>query len=99
MNLLDEIDVQKFVSLIKTWEWQTAVELYRGELLDGVVIGDGNPFETWLANQREQLRLPMLQALTSLTDGYLASADYMNAEATVCRQLSLNNWNELRSWV
>ncbi|MEM8861042.1 MAG: BTAD domain-containing putative transcriptional regulator, partial [Chloroflexota bacterium] len=90
-----EIDVQTFVQHVENGEWVAAVNLYNGHLLDGVVIGDSNPFEAWLTDQREQLRQKMLQALTALADGYEQTADWQSAESIVRRQLSLDSWNEL----
>ena len=94
-----EIDVHLFLNRLEEGDWGTAVTLYNGDLLDGVVIGDSSQFEDWLTDQREQLRQQMLRALTSLTDDYLANNNWIDAEATVRKQLSLDNWNELLSLI
>ena len=90
-----EIDVRSFLNRLDDGDWTTAISLYSGHLLDGIVIGDSNPYEAWLTDQREQLRQQMLQALTALTDEYLEDGNWLDAEATVRKQLSLDNWNEL----
>ncbi len=90
-----QIDVRLFLNRLEEGDWGTAVTLYNGDLLDGVVIGDSSQFEDWLTDQREQLRQQMLRALTSLTDDYLENNNWIDAEATVRKQLSLDNWNEL----
>ncbi|MFK7801606.1 MAG: BTAD domain-containing putative transcriptional regulator [Anaerolineae bacterium] len=91
-----EIDVRSFLNRLDDGDWTSAVALYNGHLLDGIVIGDSNRFEAWLTDQREQLRQQMLQALTALTDEYLENNNWIDAETTVRKQLSLDNWNELQ---
>lgn len=42
--------------------WSDAVELYRGDFLDGFFVPDAADFEHWLDQQRERLRHRALQA-------------------------------------
>ena len=89
------IDVLNFLNSIEGSDWAGAISAYGGDLLEGVKIGDSNPFESWMTEQREQLRQQMLQALTALADQQLAQDDYLAVEATLRQQLSLDSWNEL----
>ena len=94
MDWEGEIDVTRFTTSVAAGDWDTAVQLYTGELLAGLHIGDSNPFEEWLHEQREQLRQQMLQTLGALTNQQLAQSNITAAEATIRRHLSLDAWNE-----
>jgi DNA-binding SARP family transcriptional activator/TolB-like protein len=50
-------DAVDFAGLIKEGRWPEALELYRGDLLEGLFPGGvGEKFETWLEDQRSALR-------------------------------------------
>jgi TolB-like protein len=50
-------DAVAFAGLIKEGRWAEALELYRGDLLEGLFPGGvGEKFETWLEDQRSALR-------------------------------------------
>ena len=50
-------DAVVFAGLIKEGRWAQALELYRGDLLEGLFPGGvGEQFETWLGDQRSSLR-------------------------------------------
>jgi serine/threonine-protein kinase len=50
-------DAVAFAGLIKEGQWSEALELYRGDLLEGLFPGGvGEQFETWLGDQRSTLR-------------------------------------------
>ena len=72
-----------------------AVEIYRGEFLQGFHL-DGCPaFEEWLLIQRENWHLQMSQILTELSNFYEDSGDYAQAETYVRRQLQLDPLQEI----
>jgi DNA-binding SARP family transcriptional activator/TolB-like protein len=56
-------DAVAFTRSIKAREWAEALELYRGDLLEGLFPGGvGQEFETWLEDQRGVLREQASQA-------------------------------------
>jgi DNA-binding SARP family transcriptional activator len=70
-----------------------AVELYRGELLEGFFL-DSQPFEEWLTIEREALRSQALEALYTLAEHAEYSGDYAQAQRYARRQLEIDAWNE-----
>lgn len=70
-----------------------AVELYRGELLEGFFL-DSQPFEEWLLVQREALRSQALDALYLLAEHAETSGDYAQAQRYARRQLQIDAWRE-----
>jgi serine/threonine-protein kinase len=50
-------DAVAFAELIKEGKWAESLELYRGDLLEGLFPGGvGEQFETWIGDQRSALR-------------------------------------------
>jgi serine/threonine-protein kinase len=49
-------DVAAFENAIQAGERETALELYRGELLEGFYIADAPDFEKWIDGRRAELR-------------------------------------------
>ena len=52
-----------------------AVNLYRGEFLDGFSLRDGEPFDNWVRSQSIQYHQSVTQALHKLVTHYLAAED------------------------
>lgn len=73
---------------------QTAVDVYRGDFLEGFLVRDAPEFEEWLLAQRTRYRELALQALHQLTEDHLAQADYQAAIDTATRLLALDPWRE-----
>jgi DNA-binding SARP family transcriptional activator len=73
---------------------QCAVDLYRGDFLEGFLVRDAPEFEEWALAQRTRYRELALQALHSLTTCYLDSADYTAAIDAASRLLALDGWRE-----
>ena len=71
-----------------------AVELYRGDFLDGFYVKNAFSFEGWLVSQREQLRELMLEALHTLIDDHINQADYAMGLNYANRLLILDPWRE-----
>ena len=72
----------------------TAVALYRGEMLEGLLPDASTVFEEWLTIRREELHQQAVQAL-----GYLAtcagwSGRYNEMRAHAERQIALDAWRE-----
>jgi DNA-binding SARP family transcriptional activator/predicted ATPase len=70
-----------------------AVELYRGDLLEGFFL-DSQPFEEWLLVRREGLRNQALEALYALAEYAECNGDYAQAQRYARRQLQIDAWNE-----
>jgi predicted ATPase/DNA-binding SARP family transcriptional activator len=70
-----------------------AVALYRGELMAGFALPSA-PFEEWLLNRREALRLQALDALHALASYHERRAEHEQALSYARRQLELEPWHE-----
>ncbi|MFN3979992.1 MAG: BTAD domain-containing putative transcriptional regulator, partial [Caldilinea sp.] len=78
----------------RTAHLQTAVDVYRGDFLQGFLVRDASEFEEWLLAQRTRYRELALQAFHQLTEDHLAQADYQAAIDTATRLLALDPWRE-----
>src|SRR5262249_17846710 len=90
------VDVQAFEELIAEKTPQalaSAVSLYRGDLLDGLEIGDP-AFEEWLLAERQRLRGLAQEALATLLESHLAGGDRDRAGAVARRLLVLDPLRE-----
>lgn len=59
-------DVAEFDSAIAAQEWSAAATLYRGPLLDGLLLSNAPEFQQWLDRQRNQRRLQAMRAVGRL---------------------------------
>ena len=75
---------------------ETAIGLYRGEFLEGVVVRDLNG-EEWLAAERDRFRRLAKSALKNALTFQLASGKFEKAEELGERLVSLDMLNE-SSW-
>ena len=71
-----------------------AVNLYRGEFLDGFSLRDGEPFDNWVRSQSIQYHQSVTQALHKLVTHYLAAEDYQAGIAWARRLIELDEYNE-----
>jgi len=71
-----------------------AVELYRGELLADLFIGESAPFEEWVLVRRELAHRQMLESLDALTAYHTARGEYARARDYAARQIELEPWRE-----
>lgn len=69
---------------------EQAVELYRGEFLEGFSVPDSESFEEWTVIWRERLRERILRALDDLAASYRAQGDTSGAIQAVRRQLEID---------
>lgn len=87
-----EVDVVTFLQLTRETTADVLAEataLYRGDLLDGLVINDP-VFEDWLTIERQRLRQLYERALGSLMSKALAAGDHDGA-GTAARRLLLSD--------
>lgn len=70
-----------------------AIDLYRGDFLEGLAI-ESTPFEEWVLLRGEQFHQQMLVNLHRLADFYLESGEYEKAGQYARRQIELEPWCE-----
>lgn len=71
-----------------------AVELYKGELLQGFAVNSSREFEEWLLLERETLQGQMLLSLIRLANYYEEAGDHEQALRYARWQLKLEPWRE-----
>jgi len=71
-----------------------AVQLYKGDFLEGFYVRDAPAFEEWVLPERERLRQKMLQALYRLAAFYTARGHYARGIDYTTRLLALEPWHE-----
>lgn len=87
------LDVERFETALRAQESSgdprfltEAVQLYRGDFLAGLTIGDSIEFEEWLVEEQEQLRQAALSALKALVQSHLEARSWAIA-VRYCHQL------------
>ncbi len=78
------VDCEEFDQLLRSHQGETtgpqalarAVGLYRGDLLDGLVVRDSEPFELWLVTEQERFRRAALDGLRRLVKLYMLRGEY-----------------------
>ncbi len=71
-----------------------AVELYRGELLQPLFLGDSLPFEEWMLVRREALHRQALETLYTLAAHHETRGEYTATRRYAARQIELEPWRE-----
>jgi len=74
---------------------ETALHLYRGDLLQDVVLNNASRFNEWLTTERENIRQQVLQGYQKLTAYHVASQTYASGLLVTGRWLKLDPLNEL----
>ena len=90
------VDVTRFERLVREKSPESlaaAMALYRGDLLDGLDVGD-RVFEEWLLLERQRLRVLARDALAELLEQYISSRNCDGAIATAHRLLALDPLRE-----
>ena len=96
------VDVCAFLEVLRrtgdgevaTPRLHTAVELYRGDFLEGFFVRDAPDFEEWALAQRTRLRGLALQAMHSLTARQMAAGNFAAAIDAATHLLALDAWRE-----
>ncbi|HMR62876.1 MAG TPA: tetratricopeptide repeat protein [Anaerolineae bacterium] len=73
---------------------EQAVELYRGDFLTGLTIGDSDVFENWLVTRREYYRRSTTEILDQLATYYEAQHAYEQSIKFARRLVELAPWQE-----
>jgi DNA-binding SARP family transcriptional activator len=93
------VDVAAFAKLLAssspdTSDLEQAVDLYRGEFLEGFFGSDSVAFEEWMLLKQEQLGRQARSALYKLAAMYEQRGEYERALPRVWRQVELDPWQE-----
>jgi DNA-binding SARP family transcriptional activator/predicted ATPase len=73
---------------------EQAVQLYRGDFLEGLSLGDASLFEEWALLSRERYRRLALDSLSRLAEGYGQCGEYEQALPHAWCQVALDPWRE-----
>jgi len=73
---------------------EKAVDLYRGDFLQGFAVRGSHEYEDWMLLQRERLQRLVLATLRRLIDVYRASGELERACRIAWRQVELAPWKE-----
>jgi len=73
---------------------EEAVNLYRGDFLEGFSVKDSSAFDDWALLAREQLHRQALEALCYLAQQYEACGELEYAVGFARRQVALEPWQE-----
>jgi LuxR family maltose regulon positive regulatory protein len=73
---------------------EEALKLYRGDYLEGLILGDAPQFDDWQFFQRDELRRELGEALGRLTSGRANGGNWEAAINSARRWVSLDPLNE-----
>lgn len=73
---------------------QQAVDLYHGDLLQGLYVRQAPVFEEWLLTERERISQIIVQGLYVLAAYYRMRGNYTEAIRYTTRMLSMDPWHE-----
>ena len=88
-------DVADFESAMATGNFAAAVELYRGDLLEGFYVSAAPDFERWLDLERVRLRDRAAGAVQALTEEAERRGDLANAARWAQRLTALSPFDEI----
>ena len=74
--------------------YRQAAELYRGDLLSGLLVPDSVTFEEWRLVQQEELHHQALEVLGRLASHDEQRGEYGRVQEYVRRQIALEPWRE-----
>jgi predicted ATPase/DNA-binding SARP family transcriptional activator len=86
--------LERRLSELDTGTLQAAVNVYRGDFLDGFYVRDAPEFESWMLRERALWRETIVQAMRSLADRHASRGDLQEATKNVHRVLALEPWRE-----
>ncbi|RZT16807.1 putative ATPase [Kribbella sp. VKM Ac-2569] len=88
------VDVDRFRALVAEGDLDTAVDLFRGDFLEGFGLRDAPDFEDWARNQADSLRRELTSVLARLAAGLEEAGSEEAALVHVRRWLSLDPLHE-----
>jgi DNA-binding SARP family transcriptional activator len=95
-----QVDIRTFTNLLEDRSAQVlshlegAVDLYRGDFLEGFYLDDSRAFEEWVLLKREELSRKMVDTLGRLSREYEQSGEHERAIAFTRTQAALEPWEE-----
>jgi len=87
-------DVWTFQQALVARRDDDALALYRGSLLDGLVVDDAPAFEQWVANRRDTLARKAAGAAARSADAHVGRGDLERAVELARRAQTLDPFNE-----
>jgi DNA-binding SARP family transcriptional activator len=82
-------DVVEFEQAVEAGEYEEALDLYRGDLLEGLFVREASEFERWLEDERTRLREKASGAAWALAHEHIAADHLVDAERIAQRALLL----------
>ena len=73
---LVSVDAWEFEEAIRARQWETAVDRYKGTLLEGFHFTDSREFESWIDSERARFRREYQTALEFLANAAAESGDH-----------------------
>ena len=89
-----QVDSLEFDRQVNDGSLQSAVNLYRGTLLEGITLDDCPEFDEWLYLERDRVLQRMISALQGLLDQRLSAGQAVEAIKLGRRFVSLDTLNE-----
>lgn len=92
-----DLDLSVFCELLKTTDIEKlkqAVEIYKGDFLDGFPSVSSNPFEEWLILTREQIKQKFIEALTLIVNHHEKRSEFQQALPFARRLVEAEPWLE-----
>jgi DNA-binding SARP family transcriptional activator len=83
------IDVVEFRRALTEERWSDAVQLYRGDFLDGFFVRNAADFDQWAMSERDRLRVAATRAASRLADTLIATGRLAEAVTAAERALEL----------
>ncbi len=90
-------DAVAFTDAVERGELARALELYRGDLLDGFFVPAAGEFDRWLDGERQRLREIAATAAWTMAESYGADAELTHAARWVRRAMRLAPDDERRT--
>ena len=89
-----EIDVLEFAALCRDGQLR-ALELWRGDFLEGFHVDDAPAFDAWMESERTRLRDLARQLVVARAEEQLAVNRYVEARALARRALALDPYSDV----
>jgi DNA-binding SARP family transcriptional activator/Tfp pilus assembly protein PilF len=89
-----DVDVRRFRALVAAGELAAAVDVFRGELLEGFYVRDSPGFDAWYVQEADALQRELASALGRLVRALTGNGDYGGAIRHAKRWLALDPLHE-----
>jgi DNA-binding SARP family transcriptional activator/TolB-like protein len=89
-----QVDATEFIEAVRNGRYAEALELYRGDFLDGLHISDAVGLEQWIGDVRQRLQREALEAVSAIAVRFEDVGDFKSAEAAARRGLEIEPSDE-----